>query len=52
MGMAMASFEAGFDPPYLAIRFSLLVGMAMAPGCKRRTRWVRIPPHVSVARQR
>ena len=32
MGMAMACFEAGFETPYKAIPFYLLVGMAMAPG--------------------
>jgi hypothetical protein len=32
MGMAMACFEAGFETPYKAIPFYLLVGMGMAPG--------------------
>jgi hypothetical protein len=36
MGMAMASFEAGFDTPYMAIPFYLLVGMAMAPGLQAK----------------
>jgi hypothetical protein len=36
MGMAMASFEAGFDTPYKAIPFYLLVGMAMAPGLQAK----------------
>jgi len=32
MGMSMAFFEAGFETPYRAIPFYLLVGMSMAPG--------------------
>jgi hypothetical protein len=33
MGMAMASFQPGFDTPYFAIPFYLMVGMA-APGLR------------------
>jgi hypothetical protein len=36
MGIAMASFEAGFDTPYRAIPFYLLAGMAIAPGLRSR----------------
>ena len=32
MGLAMASFEEGFETPFKAIPFYLLCGMAMAPG--------------------
>ncbi|MGH6897380.1 MAG: O-antigen ligase family protein [Geminicoccaceae bacterium] len=32
MGMSMACFEAGFDTPYKAIPFYLLMGLSMAPG--------------------
>jgi hypothetical protein len=35
-GMAMASFEAGFETPYRAIPFYLLVGMSIAPGLQWR----------------
>ena len=34
MGMAIASFAAGFDTPFRAIPFYLLWGMAMAPGLR------------------
>jgi hypothetical protein len=33
--MAMAFFEAGFDTPFKAIPFYLLVGMGIAPGLQR-----------------
>jgi hypothetical protein len=36
MGMAMASFEEGFETPYKAIPFYLLMGMAMAPALQAR----------------
>jgi O-Antigen ligase len=32
MGISMASFEVGFESPYKAIPFYLLVGMSIAPG--------------------
>lgn len=36
MSMAMACFEAGFETPYKAIPFYLLVGMGMAPGLREK----------------
>ena len=39
MGMAMASFEAGFDTPYRAIPFYLLMGLTMAPALQWRGEW-------------
>jgi hypothetical protein len=34
MGMAMASFQGGFETPYFAIPFYLMVGMGAAPGLR------------------
>jgi hypothetical protein len=36
MGMAMASFEGGFETPYVAIPLYLLWGMAIAPGLQAK----------------
>jgi hypothetical protein len=36
MGIAMACFEAGFETPYKAIPFYLLVGMAMEPALQSK----------------
>lgn len=38
MGIAMACFEGGFEAPYKAIPFYLLVGMSIAPGLQLRGR--------------
>jgi O-antigen ligase len=48
MGMAMASFEGGFDTPYRAIPFYLMVGMAAAPALQTPTERAR--PLVIVGR--
>jgi hypothetical protein len=48
MGMAMACFEAGFEAPYKAVPFYLLVGMAMAPGLQPGQALVRRPAPAGV----
>jgi hypothetical protein len=37
MGMARACFEGGFEVPYAAIPFYLLVGLSIAPGLQSRS---------------
>jgi len=39
MGIAMSFFESGFESPYKAIPFYLLVGMCIAPGLQLRGGW-------------